>query len=282
MSKLWAPSRRKLLLGGASLIASPAILRAQVPMTGGGLGVPKVVSSGTPATIFGANLKAWYSPTLGRTGSSPVTAWADQSGVGQDLTATGSPTYSATGFGGVSPGITIIAASNLHRNSSFTIGPSNILSVCMVIDISSTADSQHVMSFVSPSGNHDVAPSFSIAYDHSFPEIYGYTQSPTLIAGTSGNLATATQQTVLLVFDGAHAQLYLGSSGAFVASGTAQTFSTTVGGTNGSIFFGQQDGGGGGQSLLAIGDVVFTDTAMTSQNRTDLYTYLKATYPGLP
>ena len=40
MRKLWTPSRRKLLLGGASLIASPAILRAQVPMTGAGKGNP--------------------------------------------------------------------------------------------------------------------------------------------------------------------------------------------------------------------------------------------------
>ena len=40
MRKLWTPSRRKLLLGGASLIASPAILRAQVPMTGAGKGKP--------------------------------------------------------------------------------------------------------------------------------------------------------------------------------------------------------------------------------------------------
>ena len=50
MRKLWTPSRRKLLLGGASLIASPAILRAQVPMTGAGLGKP--ATGGVPTLTF--------------------------------------------------------------------------------------------------------------------------------------------------------------------------------------------------------------------------------------
>jgi hypothetical protein len=37
MSRLWKPTRRKLIVGGASLLAMPSIIRAQVPVTGAGL-----------------------------------------------------------------------------------------------------------------------------------------------------------------------------------------------------------------------------------------------------
>ena len=63
MSKLWTPSRRKLLLGGASLIAFPAILLAQVPMTGAGLAKP---SSGAAYTglcdtsVSGSNCNRYW------------------------------------------------------------------------------------------------------------------------------------------------------------------------------------------------------------------------------
>lgn len=48
-------------------------------------------SETTPITIFGAKLVSWYRADLGVTGSAPVTAWADQSGNGHNLTASGTP-----------------------------------------------------------------------------------------------------------------------------------------------------------------------------------------------
>lgn len=49
----------------------------------------------TPASL-GADLVAWYKADAGVTGSSPVTAWADQSGNGHNLVAGGTPVLNAT------------------------------------------------------------------------------------------------------------------------------------------------------------------------------------------
>lgn len=54
MSRLLKPTRRKLILGGASLLAIPTILWAQVPMTGAGLGAP---SGGAAPTFTGTDAK---------------------------------------------------------------------------------------------------------------------------------------------------------------------------------------------------------------------------------
>src|ERR1039458_6241635 len=51
MRKLWTSTRCNLLLGGASLIASSAILRAQVALTGAGKGTPGGVGSGVTGQV---------------------------------------------------------------------------------------------------------------------------------------------------------------------------------------------------------------------------------------
>lgn len=74
-------------------------------------------------TDLGANLVAWYKADTGVTGTSPVTAWADQSGNGNNLAVesgyTG-PTYSATGLNS-KPAITFAIASNHGMNTSGTV-----------------------------------------------------------------------------------------------------------------------------------------------------------------
>ena len=92
-----------LLCAGILCIAQS---HAQVPMTGAGLGKP---SSGatTPATIFGANLYAWYSADNGVTHpGSVVSAVTDLSSSGFNLSVNNAgPAWSATSFNGL-PGIT--------------------------------------------------------------------------------------------------------------------------------------------------------------------------------
>lgn len=61
---------------------------------------PPGLGTWTPESLTG--VVAWLKGDAGVTGSSPVTAWADQSGSGNDLdnTGTGAPALVATGYGG--------------------------------------------------------------------------------------------------------------------------------------------------------------------------------------
>lgn len=61
---------------------------------------PPGLGTWTPASLTG--VVAWVKGDAGVTGSAPVTAWADQSGSGNDLdnTGTGAPALVATGYGG--------------------------------------------------------------------------------------------------------------------------------------------------------------------------------------
>lgn len=100
-------------------------------------GAPIAVSStDTPATLFGADLKAWYKADVGVTLSgSAVTGWADQSGGGNNLSVPGgqtSPSFSPYGMGG-NPAITFKAFTDSLASSAVTLFSSTTASFYAVV-----------------------------------------------------------------------------------------------------------------------------------------------------
>jgi hypothetical protein len=66
-----------------------------------------------PASLI-TGAGGFYTTTVGVTGNPNVTAWADQSSFGQNLTGHNSPQYSATGFNSAYPGITFAGGSSQY------------------------------------------------------------------------------------------------------------------------------------------------------------------------
>lgn len=89
---------------------------------------PTATVMGSPATIFGADLVAWYDPSDATSitqSSNLVSQINDKSGNGFNLTASGvnRPTYNATGILSNSPGLYFDGSANVMSSStSFTFG----------------------------------------------------------------------------------------------------------------------------------------------------------------
>jgi hypothetical protein len=92
---------------------------------------PRSFASGgawTPASL-GANLIAWYKADTGVTGTATVTAWADQSGNGNNVTqpsATPAPSWSATGLNS-KPAIIWTLASGQQLATDGLVAPTVLL-----------------------------------------------------------------------------------------------------------------------------------------------------------
>lgn len=89
---------------------------------------PPGLGSWTPASLTG--LVAWLKGDAGVTGSAPVTAWADQSGAGNDLdnTGTGDPATVTDGYGGKT-GVRLTSDSLYGEPAPATVAPFYLLMV---------------------------------------------------------------------------------------------------------------------------------------------------------
>lgn len=100
-----------------------------MPLLTTGAGAFQAVSSFTPASLTG--LIGWWKADTGVTGS-PVTAVADQSGVGHNLVNAGTVPFNATGFNG-HPAFDFSAANDAGLSANpFAIGTGNKGSVFVI------------------------------------------------------------------------------------------------------------------------------------------------------
>jgi hypothetical protein len=184
-----------------------------------------------------------------------VTAWADQSPEGTNLTNVygGNPTYSATSFNLAFPGITIDGGATTEALVS-TIGPpvapSTVMSFFLLLTINSIVSNGRIFAYASNGGT-----------DFLTPSILFYDQGGTYETYSSGNLAAVSLSppaTALLtsVFDGTNNNLY----SAAVPS-TPVAFSSVVGDPGSYIFIGNDANPSAAFTIAAAG--ICSDYAMS-------------------
>lgn len=118
---------------------------------------PAVVASGfTPANLSGLFiwLDASVDASVIRSGAD-VSAWNDQSGAGNNFTGNNNPQYSATGFPGSKPGISLTSGSSHSFNRTSVSLNSAALSVFMVMTQSNPNGNAGFICCAPTSGGND-------------------------------------------------------------------------------------------------------------------------------
>jgi hypothetical protein len=218
-----------LLIALFAILDPPHLAKGQMTMMGVGT---QVVQSGggggTPATIFGANLYAWYYADRG--GVSPssgtLTSATDQSGNGHTLnTIFGAPTVSATSFHG-QPGVTFADNSgDSARSGNANVGTTTMSFFILYNDSSAAVDGDTPLSYCDNGG------CFSVSYGVWSGLVYPTTSRADSIY--NGNNASNTGSWTVgdtclgVVLDTAHITQYRGTSQ--TAQATGNTAPNTLG-----------------------------------------------------
>ena len=268
--------RRRMILGAASIIAAPAIIRAQVPMTGAGVGAPSSAVQ-NPSAIFGADLVAWYDAHTGVTApGGTLTGWADQSGNGRNISSINgvAPTYSATGFNS-RPGITMLSATlisggNYINGGTYNIGGGNSVSLFFVGNITNAAANDRVAAYFDPTSGNDYADPNGFLFPNSSA------------ANTINAYQNSTPFNAMTVTDGTNARFGMvinSTTGTLYLNGASQSttsISSTTFGTSSSTLF---IGGRGNQTAgFTAAEVVFVKAGATGTQVTNLDNWFKSNW----
>jgi len=276
-----APMPRSLqvtarLLLALCLLAGPVYAGT---MTLLGVGKPAVGGGATCASVLPGlvlNLDASNSSSVIRTGSN-VTAWNDLSGGGNNFTATNNPQYSATGFNGSLPGVTVtVAANNFLKNASFPFNSATMSIFIVYVATSSTAIDDGFASFQAAGASDDFGTQkgFVISENH-----FGK------IATTSGSYFAQNFSSVNNVpraygnvFDGANGTEYFDFS-----AGTTAAHTTNFGGaSNGILTFGSRPWNGNTPDFDGTyGEIIMTSSALNGTQLSALHSCWSAKW-GIP
>lgn len=235
----------------------------------------------TPASLPG--LVVWLDASNSGSitqSSGAVSQWNDLSGNGNNFVqATGAnkPTFSATGFNGSKPGITVVAASAQFVQNTSVPFNSSTLSIFVVNTLTaSSEDNSGLVSFLGSGQANDFnnAASF-ILFTSNVHSLYRLTSST---YDDFANAATvATPATIGWVFDGTNGTGYLN-----FAADTPAAKTGTLGATTANIAFGSRPWNSNTPSFDGTyGEIVLTNTAMSSGDRASLHTYLTSKW-GVP
>lgn len=233
----------------------------------------------TPASL-GANLKGWWKADAGVSQvAGVVSAWADQSGNGNDLTASGAPTYSATGFNSALPGITVSKAIGqyLSRNNvavssaqfaiffllSWTAAGDSNNGLVSILGQGQTADFDNNASLIASVNTSGQAPLFYQNVDLG----HAASQSPGV-------------HTFGIIFDGANATVYL--DGSIAPIGTPVAASGVMGNTRiDTLAFGARPWNGPGSYFDGCyREIIMVAGVDLTSSLTSLNAYLTARTSG--
>ncbi len=218
MVRLILPRRRFLIAGAASLIAAPAIVRAQIPLTGAGKGRP----GGGGSLGLRTNCTAFW--------EFENTSWADATGNGTTLTAVGSPTSVAGKVGNAGSVGNSANALTANSNTNIISGGGSFSAAVWVNSVALGIGNHHIFNKrLGTFGNDEwgFGVTFSGSNRWSFSCFNtGSTGFDALAASGSGNFSTGWH---LLVgtYDSATKALVLYLDGA--ASGSGATLTGTLG-----------------------------------------------------
>ncbi len=237
------------------------ILRYKVPAA--------AAAAWTPASLTG--LVAWYKADVGVTTSGGnVTAVADQSGNGYDLTnASTTVAYNATGLNGLPTFEYTVGAAGFLRSSVDAVGLTGATgSAFVVAQIRSPSNDGHVVSYL---GNgqaveyNNAASAAWLLRDGTNNSVKAYRNNGLL---TTGAISLATNYRLGVIFDGSFCQIYINNS--VQASPVACTDSFTQLGT---LYFGSAPSGGPLDGFIS--EIVITSSSMSSGDRSSLDSYLQ-------
>lgn len=241
----------------------------------------------TPASLGGA-LIAWYKADAGVYKDAGVTLcangdtveqWNDQSGNGFHLSQVplsgDRPTFNTASFNS-NKGITFAAStSEALTNAAFTALNSTTASAFILFSSQTGgAGNGRVFSFVAVGNAHD----YDNAASFELQQAGGTTQTAGALAnggylGNGGALfsyAFNTPQSLGLIFDGSNAHTYE----AFTEQTPAMAYTSTLGGSGSSnLSIGYYDGVSFATPAGVIAEIVFTNTALSSADRTNLKNY---------
>lgn len=208
--------RRSLILGGAALLAAPAVLRAQVPMTGAGLGVPSGLKG------LQNNLSAFWSLEEASGNAADDTANANT------LTQTNNP-VSTTGVVGNARAFVRASSQSLTRASTASLQTGNIdYSFSFWVKLTSKPASADGMIFLNKGSQVNNQVEYQIFWDQPTDrikfEVYdgNTTQRGSVAANNLGSPATATWYNIVCWHSAGGAQI-----GIVVNNGTANTVATS-------------------------------------------------------
>lgn len=231
-----------------------------MPRIGGDIFSPKAISG----------LKLWLRGDLGVTGASPVTAWADQSGNGNDANvAVGAPTLFASGIN-FKPSIRFQTGQGLKRTASSLLTTNSPRTIFFVIGGAAVggAVANTVISFrLAGSGMEFLAGGYGLNF---------------VYAGYTGPNATATGIT-----SGVDSIFRITYTGSGLLSGMTmkQNATSLVLSGVGTV---ESDAGTAGYAICAgaiddmtdgrIYEVLVYDSVLSADNQTAVNNYLKARY----
>lgn len=228
------------------------------------------------------NLDASISASVHLSGSN-VTQWDDQStGASNFVQATGArqPTYSATGFNSVKPGVTTVAANaQFVQNTTFPLNSATISIFVVHTFAAGGVINNGFSSFVAAGQANDFGNNSSFIM--SSPINNATTWRFTSNAYDDFNHLTATTanspQTIGWVFDGTNGTGYLDFAGDTPAARVA-----TFGGTTGLLAFGTRPWNGNTPSFGGVyAEIIMTTSALSSGQRGTLHTCLSTKW-GVP
>jgi hypothetical protein len=229
----------------------------------------------TPARL--TSLRAWYRSDLGITLSgSDVTAWADQSGIGNHLTDGGvsarRPAYSASDAAfGSRPSLTFDGVAEYLSDAAFSLGGDTALcSIAMLYQQVGYTSGDVVVIYNTGGNNRPVFLQPATANALAWLPAGGATQSVTTTAFND-----SIARLVIGTWDGGTGRLYTGSTqedsdvnaGADFADGGAFAVGAT---TAGSV-----------PASFRVAELIVQRAAMTEAERTALHAYAISRY-GVP
>lgn len=251
---------------GISGLTTSRLIRS--PLRGG------VPISWTPASL-GAALKAWFKADTGITlNSTTVSAWADQSGNGANVSqgsAGNQPTFQGTGFNGL-PTVLFVAASATSLSSAASALAMGAAAASVFIVgqmLTGTSDYGRAVSFQGGNAGADesTAGSGALILRNSLSNAFGSYASSGLRCSQA--ISLATNYRIGVIYDGSAATPYLNNvagtpggafSTAFAAAGTLRLGTDPAG-----VFWGG-----------AISEVVIANAALSSGDRDSLDSYFRS------
>jgi hypothetical protein len=232
-----------------------------MPLLTTGAGLFPAGSSFTPASLSG--LIAWYKADTGVTNTgnnTAATAWADNSGQGNNLGTAGSdPKYFTAGFNGL-PSVTFAAASgNLLQKLAFAIGTGNKASFFVVCQmLTGTTAFGRLISYSQSTGHNDFDNAGSAAAILRDAANNGFATYDNASQRCTTSISLATNYRLGMIFDGTNITPYVNG-----VAGTPSAYSSSwVSGGPLSIGnnFNQNAGWDG-----AVAEIVITNSDITSQ-----------------
>jgi hypothetical protein len=234
----------------------------------------------SPGNLSG--LKFWVKSDAGvSTSGANVTGWADQSGGGNNLTPKGSaslPIFSATGWNGDTPAI-LTTNGNYLGFDTFNFQTS-FFSIALAVYHTGANNaffrywSHRALAFQDDFDNAGWCL-FSPTGDGTDMAFVSTTQSP---ASPPTTITPAVPQVLMCVGDGATVSTYVNN----VLNVTGVAFSSVVGDTSNFITIGSDYTRGTQQGQNQYGEVILCNTAWSPTDRSNIYTYLKSRFTGLP